>query len=252
MELLKSASSELQRHLSSVALYLGFTAILSLASSAFVIYQTIQNPGSDVEPTIVSNAIRIVWFTAFSAVSAFAQCIAFSRIGREIDRPLWKVRDDREALRRFYIMWFEFNLVANTFFWIAGTPFGDGEIQALNVLATFIAWGLVVILVPFGTCQMFLGSFSWQTFGNALGPLSRRTIAFAPIFGVTILQCMFGTYVGILTQPDGTEALQLGLTTVARFVCDVSLAYLDCLVFAAAWLVCKDDRDSPDELDLDF
>ncbi|NUM54142.1 MAG: hypothetical protein HUU46_10905 [Candidatus Hydrogenedentes bacterium] len=252
MELLKSASNVLQRHLPNVALYLAVTVVLSLAGSAFTIYQTVLNPDPDVEPTLASNAMRIAWFTAYSAIAAIAQCVVFSRIGREIDRPLWKVRDDREALQRFYMMWFEFNLVANTAFWIAGTPFGEGEIQALNVLATFIAWALVVILVPFGTCQMFLGSFSWQTFGDGLGPLSRRPIEFAPVFGITILQCIFGTYVGLLTQPDGTETSTFALITVARLACDLAIAYLDCLVFTAAWLVCKDDRDSPDEIDLDF
>jgi hypothetical protein len=252
VELLKSASAALQRHFSSVLIYLCFTAVLSLSGSALVIAQTLQNLNPDVDPTLASNVVRICWFTVASAITAIAQCIVFSRVGREIDRPLWKVRDDREAFGRFYMMWFEFNLVTNTVYWIANTPFGSGEIEAVNVMALFTAWLLAVILVPFGACQMFLGSFSWPTFGAGLGPLTRRPADFAPVFAITIVQCLFATYVGVLTQPHGAETSGLALLAVARLACDLAIAYLDCLVFAAVWLICKTDRDSPDEIDLDF
>lgn len=252
MELLKSAADALQRHFANVALYLGVAFFLSLTGSALDIVQLLQNPDPDAQPTLASSLVRVFWFTLYSAALAFVQCVVFSRIGREIDRPLWKVRDDRDAFQRFFIMWFEFNWAVNTIAWIAGTPLGGDGLEAVNILALLVTWLLAIVVVPFGTCQMFLGSFSWSTFTEGLGAIGRRPAEFLPVFAITALQLPFGFYIFALSRPQGAEFGELALMTAARGACDIAIAYLDCLVFAATWLACKYDRDSPDEIDLDF
>ena len=252
MELLKSAADALQRYFSAVAIYLAASAVLSLSGSAIGIAQLLRNADPGAAPTLASNLMNVAWFTVYSAVTAGVQCIAFSRIGREIDRPLWKVRDDREALGRFAWMWFEFNLVVNAIWWIAGTKLGGDDLEVINAAATLVACGLLLVMVPFGSCQMFFGNFSWSTFGEALGPIARKTGEFLPVFGITLLQFVFLMWVSVGSAPAGKGPAQLALFAGAHLACDVAIGYLDCLVFAAAWLVCKHDRDAPEEIDLDF
>ena len=42
-----------------------------------------------------------------SVCFALGQSVAFARMGREMDRPLWKVSGDREAIRRYVNIFLE-------------------------------------------------------------------------------------------------------------------------------------------------
>jgi hypothetical protein len=53
-------------------------------------------------------------------------------------------------------------------------------------------------------------------------------------------------------EAGAAEPSFLNLATAIRLGTDVALGYLDCLAFAATWVLCIVDRESPDEIDLDF
>ena len=250
MELLKHASEALQRHLSAVLMYLGFAVLWSLANSGTAVYLLARYP--DTVPTLPEHIVRIVSFTVLSGVCAFAQAVVFSRIGREMDRPLWKVRDDREALQRFFFMWFEFNLLINTLSWIAGTPLFGDEPNALNALAVFAVLVGVVLVIPVGAASMFHGHFSWSKLGECLAPLGRRPMEALPVFLVTFGQFLLPILALQAPDRDVSNVRHVAFSIAVQLALDLVIAYLDCLAFAAIWLVCKDDRDSPDEVDLDF
>lgn len=252
MDALKSAAEAVQRHMSTVLLYLIANAALGLCWNAIAFLQAPPEADAAADPTLAAHLLIIASFVFYSAAIAAVQTLVFSRVGREIDRPLWKVRDDREAFQRFYMMWFEFNLALNALMWMANTRLGNDATLVINMMALLVVFALAIVIVPFGTCQMFLGSFSWGTFGEALGPIARKPGEFVPVFGVALFTLVFGQYASYLTQTDSREVSAFALMAGSRVACDVALGYLDCLVFAAAWTVCKLDRDSPDELDLDF
>ena len=174
----------------------------------------------------------------------------FSRIGRELDRPLWKVADDREAMRKFFTLWFEFNLIVNVLVWLSNTLLPYDDLKEASVLPLLIALAGAVVLVPFATAMMFHGNFSWGRLGEGLGPVARRVPQLAPVFLLTFAQVLISIFLD--TAAPETNDARVAVWIVYRATLHAAIAYLDCLVFTATWLVCKDDRDSPDEIDLDF
>ncbi|MDZ4860960.1 MAG: hypothetical protein SGI88_18450 [Candidatus Hydrogenedentes bacterium] len=253
MELLRNASDSLKRHLPTLALYVGGGVLMGLATSAVRIFIEYRYPELKEPPFPTEvNAIHVVSFIAVSAITALLQTIVFSRMGRDIDRPLWKVRDDREAMQRFYMMWFEFNLITNTLLWLANVPLGVEGLEPLNLFMLLMGLGAAIIIVPFGSAVMFHGRFTWGTLGESLLPLGKRLIQVAPVFLITSFQIMIWVYTSLMFPADIASTRSVATHIGASVVHDAIVFYLDCLVFAAVWLTCKEDRDSPDELDLDF
>ncbi len=250
MELLKAASQALQRHAANVALYIGANTVVSLAMIGIAVLMRQRNPEFLTNPTTQERIIDVVTLFVASAVWSVVQTVVFSRIGRELDRPLWKVADDREALRRFFPMWFEFNLVVNTLLWIGQTIGTFDAIKDAAALPQLFAIAGMAVLVPFGAAFMFHGHFSWNLAGEGLAPIGRRFAQFAVVFALTVLQIAI---LLILDQPL-PESIDSSLLQVIlyKLFMYAAIAYLDCLIFTATWLICKDDRDSPDEFDLDF
>jgi len=253
VELLRNASDSLKQHFGLVAAYVFGGVVMSLLASAVGVYIDYRFPDWKEPPTPTAvHAIRVAMFVVLSALSALMQTIIFSRIGREIDRPLWKVRDDREALQRFYMMWFEMNLIVNTVLWLSNVYLGSEMLQALNLMMFMLGLFGVIVLVPFGSALMFHGRFSWSTLSEGLAPIGKRFMQVAPVFLLTFLQVIILIGVSISSNPEAGELRSTASRFATSAMFNGAIAYLDCVVFAAVWLVCKEDRDSPDELDLDF
>ena len=250
MELLKAASQALQRHAANVALYIGGNVLLSMAYIAVQVVLTQQNPDFDTAPTTAERLIDVIALLVATVGWALLQSVVFSRIGRELDRPLWKVADDREAIRRFFPLWFEFNLVLNTLMWLGRTIATYESIKDAAALPLLFSLGALVVLVPFGASIMFHGRFSWNTLGESLAPLGRRLPQLAIVFALTAFQVVIMLFLDRqLPETFDGEFVQ---TVIYKVAIISALSWIDCMVFTATWLVCKDDRDSPDEFDLDF
>ena len=251
MELLKTASQALQRHAASVALYIVSTVVMSVVYMAVLLVLRHQDAEFVTNPSAPQRIIHVAALLAATAGWALIQTVVFSRIGRELDRPLWKVANDREALRRFFPMWFEFNLVVNTLYWVGDTISTFDSIKDAAALPQLFAYCGIVVLVPFGAAVMFHGHFKWNALGEGLAPVGRRLPQLAIVFGLTVLQIVISILSGFRPVPETIDAA-FAQAMFFKVIVFAITAYLDCVVFAATWLVCKDDRDSPDEFDIDF
>jgi len=210
------------------------------------------HPGLDEEPTQAFRFLDILVFLLSIHVIAFAQTIVFSRLGRDIDRPLWKVRTDREAMKRFFMMWALFNLTANGLLRLANIDYGDGEVIAINSLLFYAGLAALIVCVPFGACIMFVGRVSSRTIAESLAPLGRQPGRTGAVFAVVLFQIVvFLLFMSVLVgsgeqRPSLLAGLAIPLASGAVQV------YLDCLAFAATWHLCMVDRETVDEIDLDF
>lgn len=250
MEILRDAAQAVQRNLSALFQYLAFIAGYSLMMSALRVYVLSRFGPEDA--SMLKNISVLAVLLAGTAWIAAAQALVFTRMGREIDKPLWKVRDAAEGFRRFYMLWFEFNLIVHTLNWVLIVNVDSPAFQVFKLVALLAFLSAAIVLVPFGACIMFHGRFSWETLGESLAPLAKQFPRALPIFLVTFIQIYLGFYIGVRLEPDTAEPTLLDLTTAIQLATDVALGYLDCLAFAATWLVCVVDRESPDEIDLDF
>jgi len=239
--ILSSAFLALQRNLGPLLFYLcvGFVVYSArLAIDTFVL-----GPKVDEASESFTRFYRISSDIVAVAAVAFAQTIAFSRIGRDIDKPMWRVEDDWEALRRFYGLWLLLgltNVAALQVVNIIAATTGDDSTGFL--LGTMWLSGAMLI-IPFGSAVMFYGHVKRQEVGEALSTMLRH-------FPYTFLFAFIGfffRYMFILIQPD--------LPLWARPALAIADAYLECFLFACMWLVCiyhRDDFEQPDNQDFDF
>jgi hypothetical protein len=196
--------------------------------------------------------LEIAMFLVFVHAIALAQTLAFSRLGREIDRPLWKVRTDRDAMKRFFMMWALINLTAMGLHRLSQIDFGSGDVVSINYLLLYGGLGATLVSVPFGACIMFTGQVSSRTLGESLAPLTRQPGRTALVFGIMLFQVIaHDLFVSLLIgsenqTPSLLARLAAGLASGAVQV------YLDCLALAATWHLCMVDRETVDEIDLDF
>jgi len=174
--------------------------------------------------------------------SAFAQALVFARLGREIDRPLWKVKDDREALRRYFGLWFALNAgvfvlseVTNWIGWLLDYN------QPFPLLFIFMS-AASILCVPIGACIMFTLQFEWRKLGESLAPLRRQIPKTALILGINTLFFMF--YSELMIQTQSQQWLWPAISAIS--------GYFDCLIFSATWLLCMFDRANPEGIDFDF
>lgn len=191
----------------------------------------------------------LTWFALDVFVAcciAAAQAVAFSRMGREIDRPLWKIPGDIEPLKRFFPLWFALNLAVLAWAKMTVSVAHGVEMEGA-VIALYLTYALIgnaTLLV--GACVMFVGRVEWSRIGADLVPLLRQLPA-------TLGLCLFG-FLGFFA----CEALFLLATAAGAFrwllhaAAYAVSAYCDCVLFAGAWVICMTCRDMPEDVDFDF
>ena len=241
MAIIRAALQAVQRNYGPLLFYIGVGfAVYSarLALDALVIAPRSEDFGENLI-RMYSFAIDIVAV----AIVAMAQTVAFSRIGREIDRPTWRVENDMDAIRLFYTLWLLLgllNVAAIRFLDIVVTRMDEPPVQF--ALAMMWLTG-AVLLVPFGAAIMFYGRVGRREVGEAVSTMLRQ-------FPHTFLIAIIGIFAGMFLinlQPD--------LPLWARPALAIADGYVDCLLFASMWLVCiyhRDEYEHPDDEDFDF
>lgn len=249
MRILQDAAQAVQRNVSALLLYAaifgGAEVVATLVTAAF-------QPSGEEPLSFSLRLLDVGIFLFVVHAIALAQTLAFSRLGREIDRPLWKVRDDRDALHRFFVMWALISLATNGLMRLANMEYGAGESVSINYLlglATLIA---CLVGVPAGAGIMFTGTVSSRTIGEGLAPLFRRPGHTAIVLAVMLSQLILGATFQSLLPVTGEEGPSLVLRLAVVLASAFVQVYLDCLAFAGVWLICMLDRDTIDEIDLDF
>jgi hypothetical protein len=224
---------------------LSYVAILVGLDAAKVSMDFLVDGGILVPPDPV--VFRVYQYAADVLLAFFiavVQAIVFARMGREIDRPLWKVKGDWDAVRRFFPLWFLLSLLQITLLRLLDN-FGETAAGILCLMGFFV---LFLLYVPLGSCIMFTGNLRWGELPDSLAPLRRQwpyALIVLGLNGVQLLLLMeFLRFLAIHGSRDKWIGLELGL--------DAVLSSLDCLVFAATWLICMTDRNTAEDIPIDF
>ena len=239
LDIFLRAVQSVQRNLSALAVYLVIT--VGSSTLATVVNNLVTPPGSP--PAHGSALIYELALNAFLVLTAAAaQAIVFARMGKEMDRPLWKIGGDREALRRYFPLWAVLNAVIMIFNLLAFEVPAYFEEERLGFIPFWMLIVAVSAYIPLGTAIMFHRGFEWRKLGEGLTPLRRQ-------LGKTLLVMLAGAilfffYLSLLAQTDSQRWL--------RPVIDVIYGYFDCVLFSATWIICIFERQMPPEIDLDF
>lgn len=240
VDILLQAIQAVQRNISALGLYLLFT----VPASALVLAGNVWmgTPVPDAPLTFGILVYEVVCSALLVGMYALAQALAFSRMGRAIDRPLWKCPGDREALKRYFPLWLLLNIVAvlsqHLGAWIPAVM--DNEAATMPMF-----WLMALVMatyLPFGAAIMFAGRPEWSRLGESLAPLGRQ-------WPKTLSICLFSGVVYILLI---VLIMQNQEQKWIQPVLDVISGYFDCLIFAATWLVCIMDRQTPQDDDFDY
>jgi len=241
VDILLQAVQSIQKNIPALGLYL----LITVPASA-LIHLGNAWMGTEGDPEAAMNAAALAYQAAgdafLIAAYALAQSLAFSRMGRQIDRPLWKCPGDREAIRRYFPLWALLNIVAvgsqRLVVWLPALM--DNESAAMPLF-----WLMAIIMatyLPVGAAVMFAGIPEWRRLGEAIAPLGRlwtKTLAICFFSGVIYFLLV------ILIMQNESQRWILPLI-------DVIAGYFDCVIFCATWLLCMLDRQTPQENDLDY
>ncbi len=244
MQVIKEAVNAVQRNIGPLVIYLVCAVLLGELFVGFQLLEkreVIQLESPDKELCLL--VLQVLLAIGFATV----QCIVFARMGREIDYPLWKITGDREALSRFFGLWIALGLVVvilqQLTMLLGGGEAGDAHPLAL--LPFFGVFVAVVAGVPVCACLMFWGKVEAGHILEALAPLGRQ---FGIAFPFLALGLVVWPLAGLIVAPEGKLAFVIASAAIVYAV----LGYIECLVFAGIWIVCKIDRDTIEEPDLDF
>ena len=241
MAIVRAALKALQRNYAPLLFYIGVGFVIysaRLAFSALIIEPRSEDLGENFI-RLYSIAVDI----CSVAIVAMVQTVAFSRIGREIDTPMWRIENDRDAIRLFYTLWLLLGLVniAAMRFLVIIVAATDEEPVQFALQMIWLAGA--VLLVPFGAAVMFYGRVGRQEVGEAVSTMLRQ-------FPHTFLIAIIGIFAALFLMN-----LQPDLPLWARPALVIADGYVDCLLFASMWLVCIYHRDEyvhPDDEDFNF
>lgn len=241
MEILSNAVQAVQQNVRALLLYLAIMVsanIVGYVANSLVIPDPEVNPFEN--PTLLIYTFGLDLFLILCA--AFAQAIVFARFGKEIDRPLWKVKGDWEALRRYFGLWFALN--AGVFVLLEATNWAGRQFDYDQPFPMFfiLMSGASILYIPIGACIMFTMRFEWRNLGESLAPLRRQFPKALLILGINTFLFVF--YLALMIQTQSQQWLWPAITAIS--------GYFDCLIFSATWLLCMFDRANPEGVDLDF
>lgn len=240
-EIFRAAFQGLQRNAGVLLFYLGVN--VATYSARMLIGSLVIGPRQE---ELSENAVLLYFLLSeivTVAIIAFAQTIAFSRMGREIDRPMWRIADDREAMRRFYQMWVLLGLANVVFMQSQALITTNSSDPSTLLTLAFMTMAVSVLLLLFGTSVMFYGRFAKDEVLEAISTLMHQ-------FPRTLLLTVIGLFFMMFFV-----SLQLEVPDWARVILAVAGAYIECFLFVCMWLICMYDRDDvsrPDDSDFDL
>jgi uncharacterized membrane protein len=231
VRLILEAVEAVQRNVVPLILYMGAVIALVEGRYVFEIYylhapESI-SPGS---PLVFYILLMDFGFTAFIAL---VEAVVFARLAKDIDRPLWKVEGDGDAIRRFYGLWFALGLIGML----------TARLSGGILLPVIIVYS---VLTPFGACVVFHGRLK----GNEIGPMLEPLAAEFPNT-MLVLLLNFAQLALVIALALQIPKDTLAWTWQVPLVHGVA-AYFNCVVFAATFMICKTHRDTFEDVDIDF
>ena len=157
-----------QRNLAALFMYVGIFAALGLVAYGLD-YLVVGTPARDQKLPLAVQVYGLVKQFALVILQAIIQAVIFARMGKEIDKPLWRNDNDWTALRRFFNIWFTLGLIEMAVFqFVAAASTAESGAAALFLLLFLF---ISLIKIPVGACIMFAGAREWRRVGKDLAPL---------------------------------------------------------------------------------
>ena len=248
MEFIRAAVDAVQRNLPALALYT-VALLLATVGGQAAYWGALQYLQMDPK-TYWTGPGAILTMVVVSAVFAVPRTAAFAWMGRDIDKPLWRVRDDWDAIKRFYLLWLMLDLAMSAVWQFTAMLYWADNPLALFGKAVSIM--LSMLIIPVGGCIMFSGHMQWRHLPEILAPLTRQLPKTGILVAAGFIQVWLLSHISMLVSSPTEEFPQ----PFDHFAVTAALmlinSYLDCLIFAGVWLLCMADRDSPDDIDMDF
>jgi len=240
VDFLREAFRALRENIVYVALYaLGFAVLDSLHYQVFMRAAGEYDPATDplpVGPLFVGIAI------ARAVVAAALDTLFFSRLGREIDRPMWRVSNDADAFRLFFGMWLLLRLLMVTFNEVIGVLGRETSEEATLLILAVVALYVVLFLKAIGAAIMFQGRAGSPEVSEAFSVIGHH---FGPVFQVTLFSLLIFLV---------AELVRFGIPEAEIPLRSAIGAGVNCIILTSIWLVCMYHRDhwEPPEDDFDF
>ncbi|HOV32915.1 MAG TPA: hypothetical protein PLX23_06090 [Candidatus Hydrogenedens sp.] len=219
------------------------TIYIVLHTVLFLIYEfitlklelSVSNFPNDFLFSIVDISKEIILCGILGAL----QAIIFSRLGVILDSSVWRCRDDREALRRFFLLWFGINVALITLNRVS-TIFADKGYSDLVYLIEGLSLFANIVYLPLTACWMYSGEKLTEddSFFRVFRPITRQfseTVRMWVIIIISILISIFILELPIFEEPSV-------LTAILKTLIIIPLAGIDILVFCWTWLLCIQGR----------
>lgn len=190
-------------------------------------------------------AMHLVTVLYFAVVISIAQAVYLSMLGAAIDRPLWKYKGAKDALSRFFILWFIINLLLLTLFDIQARLM-SANLKDTAAFLEFVILAVHVVALPAGACIMHWGTLQWNEFGEAIRPLFR--LFSLMLFPMVIGFIQFTLASARLFALTDTIFVNLIFLTIT----DIPLVMIDAYIFALVWRICMYHRSLPPDTENPF
>lgn len=234
------AFSAVHRNKDAVAMYMAVSIGIMAAQGAtgHFLSDSVRKEMAPVYASAYDFGLDLLIALAYAIV----QCIAFARIARDIDRPLWKVDSGAESLRRFFKLWFILMLVSVTMIEVTERA-AELKIAPLASLLSSCWLLIYLFMIPFGACVMFYGKVGREELRLAADTLVHQ-------FPRTLIVLFIAFAVLIVIEVVQVFA---NLPVWAKPAIGILDGYGDCLIFSTAWLLCMYNRDEDmGDSDIDF
>lgn len=259
MSLVTNAERALARNWRVTLLYIllcvAVVAFYRLASNAFD--QHLTGGGLPTPDQLAEIKPKPAWYIGSHLIAdillagliSLLQACAYARLGADIDRPLWKCRDDREAIARFAVIWIMLNLFYFTLMQLQSSMFDQGQVAMATLFSFFaLAWNL--IYVPIGVCLMHHGGLKDLRLSDALMPLLHFLPRTLFVAGLGFLQLVLFELL-LSSVPESVRGLPWVIAPM-----NIPIIYLECLGVAIMWATCAEYRTvaaaHQDDDDFDF
>lgn len=246
MIFLQNAIAAVQRN--AVALLVYAAGVLAIQILGLAAEYVLLGGWSLPQETMSSRmrAMELAITLVQAPLSAAVTAIAFARIGKDMDRPLWRSAGDQDALRRFFQLWLVLILISMALGHGASAAHSRESSLVVPLLLVYLVFS--VLTVPIGACMMFPGTVQWRELGRNLAPLGYQFPRTLLLCFLTFLQVVLVQKVFEVRMDPEAGNRWLMLTPVVTVIG----AYIDCLVFAGTWLMCIEHRNTDRDNDFEF
>jgi hypothetical protein len=235
--MLKAAFSHIFRCPKALLIYVGI--IVGYVVLKTLVEEALIPKTDDMDIQSISKVYLVSTTIITSAIFAFAQALAFPMLGREIDKPLWKIQSTPSIIFQFFSFWLTLNFLLLTIDLLISLS----GISNDDKFSIYLWWLMsAAFLVPFGSTVMFYGQTGWQEIKQAITTIFGQFPYYMGITFLTFFFYLIFVQLHSLNLPIwGTAGLQTLSTTI------------DCIVFSFCWEVCKKHRDEQETMDdIDF